>query len=293
MLSHRKSSIPALIFLPYLLKERKSSIQSKNNKANLQTRKGRRKKTLVASTTERLRHFPLSITRFVQRTNFITPVCLLLHQVWTATEVDPRKSNACAAAAHKQRTAILMFVCSVVVHSNKQDTSDDDMMMMILLLLLLLPRLRVSTKHTTYCRSKVRFFFSECEKKERGRKKTKKTKRREIKKEKPTGNKIVIIWQSTLIKCTSWLTKKRCWAKKDPEDLWQSRGQTWRKAKERKRNRTPSPACVYSRARTQNKTKTHNNASHAGGHITRQEWPIPVFRNGRIPTAESSGSWWP
>jgi len=31
----------------------------------------------------------------------------------------------------------------------------------------------------------------------------KKTKRREIKKEKPTGNKIVIIWQSTLIKCTS------------------------------------------------------------------------------------------
>jgi len=53
------------------------------------------------------------------------------------------------------------------------------------------------------------------------------------------------------------------------------------------------PACLYSRARTQNKTKTHNNASHAGGHITRQEWPIPVFRNSRIPTAESSGSSWP
>jgi hypothetical protein len=207
MISHRKSSIPALIFLPSLLKERKSSIQSKNNKENLQTRKGRRKKTLAATTTERLRHFPLSITRFVQRTNFITPVCLLLHQVCTATEVDPRKSNACAAAAHKQRTAILMFVCSVVVHNNKQDTSDDDMMMILLLLLLLLPRLRVSTKHTTYCRSKVRFFFSECEKKERKKErvggKTKKTKRREIKKEKPTGNKIVIIWQSTLIKCTS------------------------------------------------------------------------------------------
>jgi hypothetical protein len=207
MLSNRKSSIPALIFLPSLLKERKSSIQSQNNKENLQTRKGRRKKTLAAATTERLRHFPLSITRFVERMNFITPVCLLLHQVCTATEVDPRKSNACAAAAHKQRTTILMFVCRVLVHSNKQDTSDDDMMMMILLLLLLLPRLRVSTKTTTYCRSKVRFFFSECEKKERkkggGAGGTKKTKRREIKKEKPTGNKIVIIWQSTLIKCTS------------------------------------------------------------------------------------------
>jgi len=91
MLSDRKSSIPALIFRPSLLKERKSSIQSKNNKENLQTRKGRRKKTLAATTTERLLHFPLSITRFVQRTNFITPVCLFLHQVCTATEVDPRK----------------------------------------------------------------------------------------------------------------------------------------------------------------------------------------------------------
>jgi hypothetical protein len=60
-----------------------------------------------------------------------------------------------------------------------------------------------------------------------------------------------------------------------------------------KKEESNTIAWLYSRARTQNKTKTHNNASHVGGHITRQEWPIPVLRNGRIPTAESSGSWWP
>lgn len=191
-----------------------------------------------------------------------------------------------------------MFVCSVVVHSNKQGTTDDDMMMILLLLLLLLPRLRVSTKHTTYCRSKVRFFFSECEKKERKKKvgggETKKQNAEKLRKKNQPETR------SWLFGRAHWSSAHHDWQKNVVErrkirKIFGNRAgrHEEKQRKERGIEHHRLPACLYSRARTQNKTKTHNNASQAGGHITRQEWPIPVLRNGRIPTAESSGSSWP